>query len=87
MLNKLLLLAGGLIATLACYSQDCLGSYFLQNNKTIEMAILYKKGAQTAKQVYTVTNVESSGNSTTANLAQEMFDKKGKTIVKCTAKI
>ena len=87
MLNKLLLLAGGLMASLVGYSQDCLGYYFLQNNKTIEMAILNKKGAQTAKQVYTVTNVENSGNSTTADLAQEMFDKKGKTIVKSTAKI
>jgi hypothetical protein len=79
---KLLLFAGGLLCSGALHAQDCLGYYFLQNNKTIEMAILNKKGDQNAKQVYTVSNVSTSGNSTTAEVQSEMFDKKGKTIAK-----
>jgi hypothetical protein len=84
---KLTLFFAGLLCSLAICAQDCPGYYFLQNNKTIEMAVLNKKGEQSAKQVYTVTNVDNSGGTTTADLATEMFDKKGKTIAKSTAKI
>jgi hypothetical protein len=90
---KLIAIILGLLCSLVNYAQDCPGYYFLQNNKTIEMAVLNKKGEQTAKQVYTVTNVENSGGTTTANLATEMFDKKGKTItkskstIKCTGSV
>lgn len=68
-------------------AQDCNGYYFLQNNKTIEMAILNKKGDQSAKQVYTVSNASTTGSSATADLASEMFDKKGKSVAKSNAKI
>lgn len=84
---KFLLLITGLLCSVINYAQDCLGYYFLQNNKTIEMAIYNKKGDQVAKNVYTVTNVSSSGSSATADLASEMFDKKGKSIAKSDAKI
>ena len=84
---KLLLLFGAIICSVEIYSQDCTGYYFLQNNKTIEMAILNKKGEQSMKQVYTVTNVENSGNSTPADLQTEMIDKKGKSVTKGKAKI
>lgn len=79
---KSLLLVAGLLCSVALHAQDCLGYYFLQNNKTIEMAILNKKGDQSARQVYSVSNVNTSGNSTTAEVQSEMFDKKGKTIAK-----
>ena len=84
---RILLLLGAIVCSLDMYAQDCNGYYFLQNNKTIEMAILNKKGEQSAKQVYTVSNVNSSGNSTTADLNSEMFDKKGKSMAKGKAKI
>jgi hypothetical protein len=84
---KLLLLFGAVICSLEIYAQDCNGYYFLQNNKTIEMAILNKKGEQSAKQIYTVSNVESSGGTTTGNLETEMISDKGKTITKGKAKI
>ena len=84
---KLLLILGAIICSVETYAQDCNGYYFLQNNKTIEMAILNKKGEQSAKQIYTVSNVENSGNSSTADLQTEMIDKKGKTITKSKAKI
>jgi len=84
---KSILLLGGLLCSLATFAQDCVGYYFLQNNKTIEMAILNKKGDQSAKQVYTVSNVNNSGDATTADLTSEMFDKKGKSMAKSNAKI
>jgi hypothetical protein len=79
---KSLLFVAGLLCSIALHAQDCLGYYLLQNNKTIEMAILNKKGDQNARQVYSVSNVNTSGNSTTAEVQSEMFDKKGKTIAK-----
>jgi hypothetical protein len=84
---KLAIIVAGLLCSLTNYAQDCPGYYFLQNNKTIEMAVLNKRGEQSAKQVYTVTNVDNSSSTTTADLATEMFDKKGKSIAKGTAKI
>lgn len=84
---KLLLFIGAIICSVETYAQDCNDYYFLQNNKTIEMAILNKKGEQSAKQIYTVSNVENSGNASTADLQTEMIDKKGKTITKSKAKI
>lgn len=68
-------------------SQDCSGYYFMQNNKTIEMTIYNKKGDQAAKQVYSVTNVSNSTGSITADLATEMFDKKGNSVAKGASKI
>jgi hypothetical protein len=63
-------------------SQDCSQYFFLQNNKTIEMTIMNKKGNVSGKNVYTVSNVNSSGNARTATLNSEFFDTKGKSINK-----
>jgi hypothetical protein len=84
---KLLLILGAIICSVETYAQDCNGYYFLQNNKTIEMAILDKKGKPSMKQVYTVSNVNSSGNTTTADLSSEMFNNKGKSMGTGKAKI
>ena len=84
---KLLLLLGAVICSAQICAQDCNGYYFLQNNKTIEMAILNKKGEQSAKQVYTVSNVSNSGSTATADLISEMFNDKGKSMAKSKAKI
>lgn len=75
---KLYLLLAGLFCSLLTYAQDCTNYYFLQNNKTIEMSIMNKKGEQSAKQVYTVSNVNNSDGTTTADIESEMFDKKRK---------
>jgi hypothetical protein len=84
---KLLLFFWALLCSLGVIAQDCNGYYFLQNNKTIEMAILNRKGEQSGKQIYNVFNVNSSASSATADLVSEMFDKKGKSIAKSNAKI
>lgn len=60
--------------------QDCAQFYFLQNNKTITMASFNKKGNETARQTYKVSNVRQDGNAVTAELSTELFDKKGKSV-------
>ncbi len=66
------------------YAQKCSDYLFLQNNKTVEMTIYNKKGEENGKQIYTVSNVTNTGDVTTATLNSEMFDKKGKSIVKAS---
>lgn len=63
-------------------SQDCTNYLFLQNNKTIEMTIYNKKGEPAGKQVYIVSGYKNSGGITSATVNSEMFDKKGKSIIK-----
>lgn len=71
-----------ILFSLASSAQDCSNYYFLQNNKTIEMTIYNKKGDPNGKQVYTISDVANSGGSTTGSFQSELFDKKGKSIVK-----
>jgi hypothetical protein len=72
----------GLLASITGFSQKCKNYYFLQNNKTIEMTILNKKGEPNGKQVYAVTKVNSSGDNITATVNSEFFDKSGKSLFK-----
>ena len=71
----------------ASIAQDCKDYYFLQNNKTVEMTIYNKKGDVSGKNVYHITEVQNSGGATTATVNSEMFDKKGKSMVKGTNNI
>lgn len=59
----------------------------MQNNKTVEMTIYNKKGDVVGKQVYAVTDVNNGDDVTTATLNSEMFDKKGRSIVKGNSSI
>jgi hypothetical protein len=63
-------------------AQDCSGYYFMQSNKVIEMTIYNRKGNPEGRQVYTISDVKNSGGTTTSNFQSEMFDKKGKSVVK-----
>ena len=40
------------------FSQKCGDYYYLQSNKTIEMTISNKKGKESGKLVYVISNVE-----------------------------
>ena len=73
-----------LVTAICCSAQDCKQYYFLQNNKTVEMTIYGKKGDVSGKNVYNISEVQSSGSTTSATVNSEMFDKKGKSIVKAT---
>jgi hypothetical protein len=72
-------------------AQNCSDYYYLNANKTVEMTMYNKKGKETGKQVYTISNVTKSGNTTSSTVNVELFDSKGKTaskavnLVKCTA--
>ena len=66
----------------AATAQECTNYYFLQNNKTIEMTIYNKKGDPDGKQIYTVNDVKKDGSGATSNFQSEMFNKKGKSMVK-----
>lgn len=68
-------------------AQNCSGYYFLQNNKTVEMDIYNKKGEVSGKQIYKVSNVSDSGNTTTAEISTQMLNNKGKEISKGTSKM
>ena len=80
------LIIAGILLTLATFlnAQDCKQFYFLQNNKVVEMTIYNKKGDVTGKNVYNITDVQTSGGVTTSTINSEMFDKKGKSTVKAT---
>lgn len=80
---KILLLAVCLLYANMIFGQDC-NYYFLQNNKTIEQTFKNKKGKETGKQVYTISNAAKSGNLNTATVNSELFSEKGKSISKAT---
>jgi hypothetical protein len=66
-------------------AQDCARYLFLQKNKMIEMTIYNKKGEPSGRQVYQVSDVNTSGGVTSANLNSELFDKKGKSAAKASS--
>jgi len=68
-------------------AQNCSNYLLLQNNKKIEMTIYNKKDKESGKQVWQVTNLNSSGGTTTASLNTEFFNDKGKSINKGESEI
>lgn len=67
--------------------QDCAHYLFLQKNKTIEMTIYNKKGEVSAKQVYQVSDVSTSGGVAKGSLSTEMFDKNGKSMARSNSTV
>lgn len=60
------------------FSQNCTDYYYFQNNKTIEISIANKKGKESGKLVYTISNVITNGSVTSSTLNSEFLDKNGK---------
>ena len=87
MQKKIFLIVITALVSVAGFSQDCKSYYFMQNNKTIEMTIYNKKGDANGRQVYSVSDVQSSGSGVTAAVNSEMFDKKGKSMAKGKSQI
>jgi hypothetical protein len=87
MKKNLLTASAAILMTCSAIAQDCGNYYFLQSNKTIEMTIYNRKGDPNGKQVYMVNDVKKDGGSTTSNFQSEMFDKKGKSVVKGSGKV
>ena len=68
----------------SAFSQNCGDYYYFQNNKTIEISIANKKGKETGKLVYTISDVSKKGSATISTIHSEMFDKNGKSTSKAT---
>ncbi len=79
---KKVLLLPLLLAVYSSFSQNCDSYYYFQSNKTIEITITNKKGKETGKNVYTVSNIQKSGGTVSATINSELFDSKGKSIAK-----
>jgi hypothetical protein len=73
--------------SLTAFTQDCADYYYLQNNKTIEITISTKKGKETGKNIYIISNVVKTGGTTTATVNSEFLDSKGKSISRATNNI
>ena len=69
------------------YGQDCKSLYYLQSNKIVEMTIYNKKGDESAKQIYSISEVKNEGSSVSSTVNAEMFDKNGKSVAKTSDKI
>lgn len=71
-LMLLMLVSAGLLA-------QC-NYYYLQNNKTVTMAMSDRKGNPDGKYVYKVSGVTKAAGVTMAQVKSELFDKKGKSL-------
>ena len=82
-----------LFASFSSSSQNCDTYYFFQKNKTVEMTFTNKKGKETGKNIYTISDVKKSGATFSSTINSEIFDNKGKSItkainnIKCTGGI
>lgn len=76
-----------LFLTYYALAQKCSDYYYLQNNKTIEITLSNKKGKETGKMIYTISNVTKSGTTTTGTINSEFLDKNGKTASKATSNV
>jgi hypothetical protein len=52
---------------LVCLFSNCGDYYYFQNNKTIEITIANKKGKETGKLVYTISDVAKKGGATVSH--------------------
>ncbi len=75
------------LTNLYCFSQNCTDFYYMQNNKTVEITITNKKGKETGKNVYTISNVQQSGGTITSIVNSEFIKSKGDTVSKATNNI
>ena len=79
---KYLLFTCLLFTSFCAISQDYKTYFYLQNNKTFEVTVYNKKGEASGQQLYTVSNYKNTAGTSSATLTTEVFDKKGKSIVK-----
>lgn len=67
------------------HAQNCSGYYYLANG-AVEMTTYDKKAKESGKIIYTISNVNQTGNTTSASFASEMKDEKGKSLSKGSGK-
>ena len=69
------------------FSQNCDTYYFFQQNKTVEITFTNRKGKETGKNIYTISDVKKSGDTYSSTINSEVFDSKGKSIAKAANNI
>lgn len=69
------------------YGQNCKDFYYLQNNKIVEMTIYNKKGNETGKRVYLISNVKNEGSVMSSTITLQMFDRNEKSLTTASNKI
>lgn len=77
---KMFLLFATCITHNFLFSQDCRSSYFLQQNKTVDLAIYNKRGDDNGMISYKILSVSAKGQATTGVVKSDMLDKTKKTI-------
>lgn len=68
-------------------AQSCKDYLLLKNNRKVEMTIYSRKGKEDGKQVWNISNLKTSGKTTTATINSEFFDGKGKSINKAVNEV
>jgi len=81
LLSSLLLLAG----FISLSAQDCKGYYYLSNSE-VQMTTYGKKGEESGKLTYKISDIKKEASGTTASFTSEMVNEKGKTLSKGAGK-
>ena len=69
------------LLSLSASTQNCSGYYYMTNS-VVEMTTYDKKAKENGKLTYTISDLNTSGNTTTASFTSKMNDEKGKSISK-----
>jgi hypothetical protein len=70
----------------SAFSQNCSGYYYLSNSSVV-MTTYDKKGDESGKVTYTISDINKSGDGITANFTSEMVNEKGKSLTKGSGKV
>jgi hypothetical protein len=69
-----------LFAPLFSVAQDCKTYYFMTNNSSVEMTMYDKKGKESGKQTWKISDVKKTGSGFQSQVASTFVDEKGKEI-------
>ena len=83
-MKKLLQLVVLMITVLSIKAQDCQNYYYLSNNSTVELTVYDRKGKESGKQTWKVTDVKNQSNGYVSTIESVFTDDKGKESAKAT---
>lgn len=81
-MKQLCLLTLMLIIGFYSFTQDCKNYYFMTSNAKVQMTMYDKKGKETGRQTWTITDVKNNGSSYVSTVSSVFTDEKGKEITK-----
>ncbi len=77
-MKKLFQLVVLLIMAISMQAQDCKNYYYLSNNSKVEMTVYDRKGKESGKQTWKVTDVKNQNNGYVSTIESVFTDDKGK---------